>query len=428
MKSANHWLPTISAILLAVLTLPACAEDKSPMPAKGTPESEANQIKRIATRLDRIAPGLINEITFTMIHCGGDVDAFVKAVGSPDEHGKGFSFAVAVRNAGGLSQYRHRVAELLRSRDVITRGYGAQWLGIVGDDSCKTDLARLLKGTSIFEWHDDLAGFDCEMAAMSLGMLHAKEYAKDLAVLLRDRNGRIRAGAATALGVMGAKEYADAIAKSLDFAPKSDTRAYEARVGAIMALAALGAKQHAPAIAKQIGSVDCTEYAIFAIVALDAKEQKKDIAALLNSDSLGGDAAVALALMDAREYANAIDGLLKKKTDFRFTRCKAAIALGILEAEKYAPDIADFMKNSKDYESRTAAWALILLENKEHAAEAVKIIGPDGVKSLFSAWLPEESGVIVAGRLEKLGDRAMKSYEKMNPRPPKPPTAQKVRQ
>jgi HEAT repeat protein len=413
MKSANHWLPAASVFLLAVLMVPARGEDKKPTPAKAASESEADQIKRIAARLDRIAPGMINGITFTMIHCGGDIDAFVKAVGSPDAHGKGFSFAAAVRDAGGLAKYRRRAAGLLTSRDPVTRGYGAQWLGIVGDDSCKADLARLLKGTSIFASLDGLAGFDCEMAAMSLGMLHASEYAKDLAALLRDRNGRVRAGAATALGLLRAKEYADAIAKSLDYKSGRDPRAEEAEAGAILALVALDAKQHAPEIAKRIKPFsDAAELAMFAIVALDAKEQKKDLAAWLKDDFMCGDAAVALALMGATEYADAIDGLLKKKED-HFARCKAAIALGILRAEIFAPDLADMIKSTTDYERTTAAWALVLLEDKEHAAVALKIIGPKGEKTFFSAWVPKRGSMVIADQLDKLGERAMKSLKKL---------------
>ena len=56
---------------------------------------------------------MINQISFTMLHAGGDIDLFMKAVGSPDAHGKNFKFASAVREAGGLVKYRRRVAELL---------------------------------------------------------------------------------------------------------------------------------------------------------------------------------------------------------------------------------------------------------------------------------------------------------------------------
>jgi HEAT repeat protein len=316
------------------------------------------------------------------------------------------------------------VAGLLTDKDITVRGYGAQWLGIVGDDSCKADLVRLLKpkpgaaekpkaAAGLGEpgdVPDVMAGFDRQMAVAALGMLKAKECVKDIVPLLEDPNARVRAGAAMALGIMKAKEQADAIAKSLDYKSSFDPRAEEAQMAAIIALVALDAKQHAPAIAKRIASHRSVgEFAIFAIVALDAKEQTKDIAAVLDDNFKGGDAALALGLMDATDYTTRIDGLLKKR-DYGFVRCKAAIALGILRAEKHAPDIVDFMKSPKDYERTTAAWALVLLENKEHAAEAIAIIGKDGEKTFFSAWAPNQGGIVVADQLDKIGERAVKSF------------------
>jgi hypothetical protein len=401
-------------IFLPVFILPARAADPPPAPAKTTPKTEAEQIKHIAQRLDVIAPAVINQISFTMIHAGGDHDGFMKAIGSPDPHGKDFSFASAVQKAGGLAKYRLRVAALLKDESPVTRGYGAQWLGMVGDESCKDDLLKLLKTKPAANSKDGIEGFDREMAAAALGMLGIKESAPDLAKLLQDPNARVRAGAATAIGIMKEKKYADAIAKSLEYQSEFDPRSEEAYAGAILALVALDAKQHAPTIAKQLANSEAADYALFALVALNAKEQTKDIAAMLKDDMKGGDASVALALMGAADYADAIGGLLRKNKDFGFMGCKTAIALGILRANQYAPDIANLMKSSKDYERQTAAWALILLENKKYAAEALAVIGPDGEKSIYSAtWLPDHGAEMVENQLDETATRAIKSYRKM---------------
>lgn len=402
-----------SFFLLSILVIPVRAEDPKPLADEKKTESEEQQIARIAQRLDEMGPGLINQISFTMLHAGGDFDLFMKAVGSPDEHGKNFKFASAVKEAGGLAKYRRRVAELLTNENELVRGYGAQWLGMVGDDSCKEDLLKLLKTKPANEEHDVISGFDREMAAGALGTLGAKECAKDLAAMLQDKNARVRAGAACALGMLKAKEFTDDIVKSLDYEGEFDPRSEEAYQGAIFALVELDAKQHAPAIAKLLKKHDVAEFAMFALVALDAKEQAKDIAALLDDDFRGGDAALALALMGAKEQADSIGKLMKKKNDFGFSRCKAAIALGILREDKFASDIADLMKSSKDYEQTTAAWAFLLLENKEKAAEALSIIGTDGERSFYSSWVPERGAIIVAKQLDEVGERAFKTYHKL---------------
>ena len=429
MRSTNAWLRVIPVLFLAVLAVPLRADEPKKTPEKAATESEAEQIKRIGSRLDKMAPEMINSISFTMLHCAGNeaIDTFMKAIGSPDEHGKGFKFAVAVREAGGLAKYRRRVVGLLSSKDITVRGYGAQWLGFVGDDSCKEELVKLLKAKPTAAKKpkngeldesalisDALAGFDRQMAATALGTLQAKECVNDLVALLQDPNARVRAGGAMAPAMLKAKEHSDAIVKLLDYEGGFDPRADEAKMAAILALVALEAKQHAPAIAKMMSKGDgpfgdAEEMALFALVALDAKEQVKDMAAMLKDDFRCGEAALALALMSATDYAAAISELLKKKDDTRYVRGRAAMALGILRAEKHAADIADLMKNSKDSERTMAAWALILLENKEHAAEAIDAIGPRGTATFFSVWPPQKWGMIVAGQLNKVGKRAEKS-------------------
>jgi HEAT repeat protein len=431
MRSTNAWFRMIPVLFLAVLAIPVRADEPKKSPEKAATESEADQIKRIGSRLDRFAPEMINSISFTMLHCAGNeaIDTFMKAIGSPDEHGKGFKFAVAVRDAGGLAKYRSRVIGLLSSKDVTVRGYGAQWLGLVGDDSCKEELMKLLKakpaapkkrksGTELDESalvSDALAGFDRQMAATALGMLQAKECVDDLVTLLQEPNARVRAGGAMALAMLKAKEHSAAIAKMLDYEGGFDPRADEAKTAAILALVDFEAKQHAPAIAKMMSKGvgpfdDAEEMALFALVALEAKEQTKDIAALLKDDFKCGEAAVALALMGETDYAASISELLKKKDDTRYVRGKAAMALGILRAEKYAADIADVLKDSTDSERTTVAWALVLLENKEHAAKAVDAIGPEGMATFFSDWVPQRGSMIVAGQLNKVGKRAEKAF------------------
>ena len=425
-------------------------------------ENEEEQIKRIGTRLDRFAEGILGQISFTMAHAGGldNVNLFMKTIGAKEEHGKGFSFKAAVSEAGGLTKYRRRVAELLANENVLVRGYGAQWLGIVGDDSCKDDLARLLKSKNLLvnyekmskddlvrllkekkvnvipdemskdeidkiskeeiieilksSERDLLTGFDREQAAVALGMLRASEYAKDLVALLQDSNGRVRAGAVTALGVMEAKQHADDIAKVLDFKSEMDPYAETARASAIIAIAKLDAKQQTPAIAKCLAEHNSAgSCAIYALVALNAKEQTKQIGALLKDDFKAGEAALALALLGATEYTDSINELLKHKNDFGFIHCKAAFALGILRAKGHIPDIVEFMKSSKDYEQDAAAWAIVMMESKQHAADAVEIIKKHKKEDCLYLWPPEEGEFLAADQFFKVEQSAVKLFTKL---------------
>jgi HEAT repeat protein len=396
-----------------------CPDEPIQAPATASPESEAEQVKRIALRLDRVAPGMLNQISFTMVHCAGEkaIDVFMKAVGSPNEHGKGFSFESAVREAGGLAKYRRRVAKLLTNKDEVVRGYGADWLGMVGDETCKADLARLLKERALPTESDVMAGFGREEAASALGMLGAREYANVLVDLLEDPNGRVRAGAATGLALMKATEHADAIAKLVDDrASERDVNADRARTAGFVALVALDAKQHAPTIAKQLTRHDgARDSAIYALVALDAKAQARDLSTLLKDRFRGGNAAVALALLGATEYADAIGNLLRLKDeeDFGFVRSKAAFAVGVLQTQKYIPEIVELMKSPKDYNQVVAAWALVMMESQEHASQAITIIKHHKREDCRDLWMPDEGEFIASAQFYAVEERARKSLAKL---------------
>jgi HEAT repeat protein len=454
---------------------------------KNTSESEEEQIKRIGARMDRIGPGILGQISFTMMHCGG-IEAhtlFMKTVGVKEDHRQEFSFKSAVREAGGLAKYRRHVAGLLTNDNIVVRGYGAQWLGMIGDETCKDDLVRLLKTKNdtvnyekmskddlirlIMEKkvgfmsgdlskeetdktskdevkanlitdetfkeeirkiskdeliailqtgeRDILDGFDREQAAVGLGMLHAREYAKDLAALLKDPNGRIRAGAVNGLGIMEAKEYVEDIAKVLDFKSVMDPYAETACASAIIVLTKLQVKEQIPAIAKRLGEHSAVgNCALYALVALDAKDQQRHISELLKDDFKAGDAAVALALLGATEYVDSINDLLKKKEneDLGFVRLKAVFALGVLQAKEHIPDIVEFMKTANDHEKVAGAWALVMMESQEHAADAVKIIKQQNREDFQDLWMmPEEGEFLAAPRFYKVEQQAVKSFAKL---------------
>ena len=75
----------------------------------------------------------------------------------------------------------------------------------IDDKESAKDIAKLLK--------DDFRKAD---AAKALALLGAKEYADEMALLLKDKSGLVRQDAALALGILKAKKYAGEVAKLLN--------------------------------------------------------------------------------------------------------------------------------------------------------------------------------------------------------------------
>ena len=144
-------------------------------------------------------------------------------------------------------------------------------------------------------------------AAYALGILGAKEHAKDVAALLTDKDARVRFVAASALGELGAKAYTKDLAQLLK---------------------------------DEDGLVRC--YAVEALGELEAREYAKDVALLLKDKggfespkgaldiTVRGAAARALGRFGAKEYANDIALLLNDEiVSVRNTAAKVLNEWGI---------------------------------------------------------------------------------------------------
>jgi HEAT repeat protein len=413
-------------LLLAIVGGRASADPIPEAIATGSAKSAAEQIKRIAARLEDSSGEKdtvnLSGASWTLIHCADEahVRMALKAFGVSMDDKQPFSFEKAVREAGGLAKYRRRVADLLRNDDEIVRGFAATMLSVVGDDSCKDALFQLLQAKDLPVREKNYAGTDRAQAAAALGAMGFREYTKDLAALLQDSNGKVQGGAALGLASLGAVEYADAIAQLLD-RPYTGADTDSACMSAIVALARMVAKPQAAAIAKRLhnrsGDLSTKTYAIYALAVLDAKEQTKDLAALLEDPIYGGDAALALALLGASEYATTMKDMLTGENKTSQRPFDAAMALGILKEEKYAPDLARLLKAREESVRHAAAWALVLLESKEHAAEAVRIITQHAKanQQKREAYFPWPGGYprFAAGQFCAIEERAMKSFRRL---------------
>ena len=387
------------------------ADETVPVLATAQSKSEAEQIKSIASRLEtEDEQRCLSGVFWTLLHCTDEahLKLVVKTIGASMEDQKEYSFESAVRDAGGLTKYRDRVTRLLDNDSEIVRGFGAHWLGVVGDETSKKDLYRLLKAKNLHIQDEAFAGYDRAAAASALGRLGAREYLKDFAALLHDPNDQVQAGTARAIGSLKAKEYSAAIAELVE-----DGRD-RACMAAIVTLVDLGAKQYAPVIAKRLtshGDPSIPEYAIYALAALDAKEQSKDIATLLGNQYKGGHAALALALLDAKEYLPQIRELMNNGGGL--TRRDAVLALGIFQNKQDIPTMARLMQDSEDYVRVGAAWAIIMLEDRPHAPQAIRILEQNGKDHIADHFpLPHGAQFIASAQFRREKERAVKLYRK----------------
>jgi HEAT repeat protein len=285
----------------------------------------------------------------------------------------------AVLKAGGWENYKANVASLLKSEDAVVRGYAAFWLADLGDRAYVKDLHALLESDSTPTTNNVFPDYDRGKAATALGILGARDHAKNLAKYLKHESPEIRAGAALGLGYMHAKEF------KVDIARLLDDKEFRVAEAAIMALAELGAKEYADRfseIALRNGPLTA-DAALDALVQLGAKDQGPNIARLLEHDSyIRLNALMALAMLGCREYAKEF-GVLVDAGD-SFTRQSAMCAQGIMSESEYAPKIAKWLKAEERSDRQAAAWSLIMMESKEHAAAAL---------STYSAFEAEQSGV-----------------------------------
>ncbi|KST66441.1 HEAT repeat domain-containing protein [Mastigocoleus testarum] len=212
--------------------------------------------------------------------------------------------------------------------------------------------------------------FSRRAAATALGNIKAKEFAPQIALLLKDSDSDVRNSAATALGNMKAKEFAPQIALLLK---DSDS---DVRNSAATALGNMKAKEIAPQIALLLKSSESSvrNSAATALGNMKAKEIAPQIALLLkDSDSdVRNSAATALGNMKAKEFAPQI-ALLLKDSQF-YVRNSAATALGEMKAKEFAPQIALLLKDSKSSVRNSAATALGEMKAKEIAPQITLLL------------------------------------------------------
>lgn len=119
----------------------------------------------------------------------------------------------ALREFGGVAALKEQCVEWLKDEDQSIRAFGAVMLGMAGDRNYAPQLAELLKDRKLLP--REKGRYDRGRAAIALGMIGASDSAPKLARLLTSSEFNDRQGGALGLGFLNAREYASEIAKLL---------------------------------------------------------------------------------------------------------------------------------------------------------------------------------------------------------------------
>ncbi len=251
--------------------------------------------------------------------------------------------------------------------------------------SCKGIVAVLLK---------DKEARMRAWAALTLAEFGAKEYAEEIAQLLKDSGEYtskitfyVRGKAARALALLGMKEYSKDIAQLLN---------HECFLDAVEVLSELGATEYSKEIAKLMDHKShwVQSIAIDALGRLGAKEyQDKFLGFMRNKSEEAGiiiSAIKALGNFGAKECSKEISSLLQDKrwqaklsgpnygpdgpTDVETIGSAAVQALGQLGAKEYIKDLVKLLDSKNTYVQRSAIYALGQMGAKEHIKDIARFL------------------------------------------------------
>jgi hypothetical protein len=113
-----------------------------------------------------------------------------------------FNFDVSVKGAGGIEEYKARIATFLTNDDVMARGTAAMALAIAGDLKYVEPLSMLLRSRGLRAHAESLEGYDRGMAMMALALLKAKEYRPEIEAFKTSQLANESEGAQAALELM----------------------------------------------------------------------------------------------------------------------------------------------------------------------------------------------------------------------------------
>src|SRR5215475_14246846 len=206
------------SLLTVSLTITSASSAYPRHNSQSAPEQSQQTDEFIKRLKDERALGLMESATWTLIHDYSNksrIDEVLDTMKSYFEAIEKYERGdrSSLEQMGGVKAFKDKMAALLAEDDQAVRSFAAIMLGVSGDRRYAPQIAKLLKEIN---QEDKFGRYDRGRAAIALGLLVAKEYTSDLAVLLRSDNHYDRSGAAQGIGLMGAKDQAKAVALLLD--------------------------------------------------------------------------------------------------------------------------------------------------------------------------------------------------------------------
>ena len=150
-------------------------------PAK-QPATELEEYQRVKQRFaDPRHQAMLGRTGFAAVQTGEKgVEELLHSL-FVDMKGSGsFNFDVSVRGAGGIEEYKARIATYLTNDDVMARGTAAVALAIAGDLKYVEPLVMLLRSRGMRAHSESLEGYDRGMAMMALALLKATDYRAEI--------------------------------------------------------------------------------------------------------------------------------------------------------------------------------------------------------------------------------------------------------
>ena len=217
LRSCMKYLVFIS-VLTVSLTITTALSANPKHNSQSAPEQSQQTDEFIKRLKDERALGLMESATWTLTHdyskfsrveeVLNTMKAYFEAIGKYELGDRS-----SLEQIGGVKAFKDKMAALLTDDDQAVRSFAAIMLGISGDRTYAPQIAKLLKGMKQVRKYGH---YDRGRAALALGLLGAKEYTSDMAVLLHSANHYDRMGAAQGFGLMGAKDQAKAVALLLN--------------------------------------------------------------------------------------------------------------------------------------------------------------------------------------------------------------------
>jgi hypothetical protein len=180
-----------TAVLGMIFMLGAACSGAQRAPAASAAEGEreasaekpaaiADEYQRVKLRFqDPRFQEMLGHTSYAALHTGEKSVEQIRTL-FVDMKGSGsFDFDASVRAAGGIEQYKGRIASYLTSEDVMARGTAALALAVVGDPKYAEPLVTLLR-SRLGAHSESLEGYDRGMAMMALALLKATEHRAEI--------------------------------------------------------------------------------------------------------------------------------------------------------------------------------------------------------------------------------------------------------